>query len=248
MGVFRAVVLLTVIAIAFSVSVTSLMMWWHFGEKGEWAFGLSMAILAPLLGTPLMFGFVLRLMHQLEMARRQIHRLAFLDELTGVNNRRHFMTEAAAEFGKAKRYELPMSVIMLDADNFKRINDIYGHARGDDVLRKIAAACQDGLRNIDILARYGGEEFVILLPVTDAQSARIVAERVRANVAELHVQSGNDPALKVTISLGVATCAAHTVSLEALLHRADQALYRAKRNGRNQVQHADDKPLLAAIV
>ncbi|MGE5416054.1 MAG: diguanylate cyclase [Acidobacteriota bacterium] len=159
--------------------------------------------------------------------------LANTDGLTGLNNRRHFYDLAGQEIGKARRYQMPLSLIMLDIDFFKRVNDTYGHTCGDDVLRNVADCVQANIRTVDIHGRYGGEEFVVLLPFTTAEQACILAGRLRARVAEIATLSEQDT-INVTISLGVAGYHHDgTDSLEELLKRADEALYSAKSNGRN---------------
>jgi diguanylate cyclase (GGDEF)-like protein len=165
----------------------------------------------------------------------EVRSLATRDELTGVFNRRHFMELAKREFERVTRYPHPLSVILLDVDHFKRVNDTYGHSTGDQVLRLLATRCLHSLRDQDVLGRYGGEEFVILLPETDIAGAHLVAERLRLRVANapLATQHGE---LMITISLGVAgRVPVEAMTLPIVLERADAALYQAKRAGRNQV-------------
>lgn len=166
----------------------------------------------------------------------QIQQLATLDPLTAVPNRRHFYEQALREVERATEFGHPISVLMLDADFFKAINDTYGHLVGDQVLQMIAACCRDDLREIDLLARFGGEEFAALLPNTDHEAALGVARRLAARIAEtpVHTDSG---LLYVSVSVGVAsTTPGQPISLEQLLDKADKALYEAKRAGRNKVR------------
>ncbi len=156
--------------------------------------------------------------------------LAHQDGLTNLLNRRRFMELARKEFERTRRYNHPLSVVMFDVDHFKAVNDTYGHAVGDDVLRAVAQECAQQLRQTDLLARYGGEEFVALLPDTEVTAAREVARRLRERVETLLIP----PQVRVTVSLGVATYQSQA-SVEALLENADQALYHAKRGGRNRV-------------
>ncbi|MEK7787822.1 MAG: GGDEF domain-containing protein, partial [Chloroflexota bacterium] len=165
----------------------------------------------------------------------EVQRLAVIDSLTGIYNRRQFFTLAAREFERSRRYHEPLSAIMLDIDHFKRVNDTYGHAAGDQVLRVIAVECCGRMREADLLARYGGEEFAILMPVTDRQSALAGAERLRHHIARLSIQSDSE-LLTITISIGVATLDETCKDVETLVNRADHALYAAKRAGRNQVK------------
>jgi diguanylate cyclase (GGDEF)-like protein/PAS domain S-box-containing protein len=165
----------------------------------------------------------------------EVQRLAVVDPLTGIYNRRQFFTLATREFERSRRYHEPLSAIMLDIDHFKQVNDSYGHAVGDQVLRVIAVECCSRMREADLLARYGGEEFVILMPVTDRQSALAGSERLRHHIARLSIQSDSEP-LTITISIGVATLDDTCKDVETLVNRADHALYTAKRAGRNQVK------------
>ena len=164
----------------------------------------------------------------------QLKLQALTDDLTGVSNRRHFFAVAEHEVHRAVRYRRPLSVLTLDIDHFKRVNDTHGHAVGDAVIQALARLAQDRLRMTDLLARTGGEEFVVLLPETDLAGAALTAERMRAAVAvaRLPTPAGE---LTCTISIGVAQLAAHE-TLDALLSRADAALYRAKNGGRNRVE------------
>ncbi len=164
----------------------------------------------------------------------EVQRLAVTDDLTGLYNRRHFFELAEIEFGRAGRYGHPLAAVFLDLDHFKQMNDTYGHAVGDQVLRVVAARCRDNLRKIDIMGRYGGEEFAALLPENDMDGARNVAERLRRCVADPPVDTDRGR-LVVTVSVGVATLDNKCADLEMLLERADQALYAAKQAGRNQV-------------
>lgn len=164
----------------------------------------------------------------------EVKQLATIDELTGLNNRRHFDKMANSEFNRAKRYGRVVSAMMLDIDHFKDFNDKYGHAVGDQVLQAIAKLCDQSLRDADILGRYGGEEFVILLPETKRDTAKTVAERIRKRICEALIPTEKGD-LSVTISIGVAENNEHTPTLETLIARADQAMYVAKHKGRNQV-------------
>jgi len=167
----------------------------------------------------------------------QLEGLATTDSLTRVYNRRFFMDRAEAEFERSRRYGRSLSVVVLDADNFKSVNDNHGHAVGDDVLRAIVNACRRGLREPDMIGRYGGEEFVMCLPETSAEVALEVAERLRRNVARLRVAAPTGE-VAVTVSLGVASSCPDTGVFQELVQAADRALYEAKRRGRNRVQGA----------
>jgi diguanylate cyclase (GGDEF)-like protein len=165
----------------------------------------------------------------------EVERLATLDGLTGTFNRRHFMNLARTEIDRARRFSQPLSALMLDVDDFKSVNDGYGHAVGDQVLRGVAERCHAALRSIDVLGRYGGEEFAIMLPNTERHSgAAVLAERIRQRVDEEPFNTDAGP-IHVTISVGVASADDSTEGLGALLKRADLALYEAKQAGRNRV-------------
>ena len=160
---------------------------------------------------------------------------ATTDSLTGVYNRRGLYDKARVDFIKSISRSQPFTSIMIDLDHFKSINDTYGHAVGDQVLRELAKRCKSCVRDIDIVGRYGGEEFLIVLPDTSAETGLIVAERLRSAIANRPMLVGEDISLNVTASLGVAEKQNTTTSLEMVILRADQAMYIAKHKGRNRV-------------
>ena len=165
---------------------------------------------------------------------REMEKLATIDSMTGLYNRRHFLALAAAEWSRFQRYYRPLSVLMIDVDHFKSVNDRYGHAVGDDALIAVANACMEGKRSSDIVGRLGGEEFAMLLPETDLYQARIVAERIRKNVAACSL-TAHAIHFKVTASVGFAAATVSMSGFEALLNAADEALYQAKEQGRNRI-------------
>jgi diguanylate cyclase (GGDEF)-like protein len=156
------------------------------------------------------------------------------DGLTGLATREHFMVRAELEFQRAVRFRHEMTIIMLDIDNFKQVNDTYGHISGNQVLRELALRCQNQVRSIDMIGRFGGDEFILLLVETDPADALSVAERIRQHVAVAPVETEKGP-LAITVSLGMAHLAVDCLDLVALISSADSALYKAKNNGRNQV-------------
>ena len=164
----------------------------------------------------------------------EVQRLAITDGLTGISNRRHLFALGEREFNRARRFDRPLSAIMLDIDHFKQVNDTYGHAVGDQVLCSVAKCCLIGIRDIDIVGRYGGEEFGILLPETAGHDAYNTAERLRQTIAETPTKTKRG-SIAVTISLGVAEVTEDTPDLVSLFDHADQALYAAKQGGRNRV-------------
>lgn len=163
----------------------------------------------------------------------EVQQMATVDWLTGIYNRRHFFRLGEDELERSRRYQHPISVLMIDVDRFKPINDNYGHSVGDQVLATVAKRLVGGLRKSDIAGRYGGEEFAMVLPETDLASATSVAERLRESIARAPVDTAEGP-LQVTVSVGVAPVADSEHLLDALT-RADAGLYAAKRAGRNRV-------------
>jgi diguanylate cyclase (GGDEF)-like protein len=161
--------------------------------------------------------------------------LATVDPLTGVLNRQALIGRIEAELDRASRYGRPLSIVLVDLDHFKRVNDAHGHSAGDTVLRDFAATLQANVRAVDIVGRYGGEEFMLVLPETDADAAATMAEKLRRVVAgrQVRVQDGN--VLTITMSAGVAGGLGPHMQLEALINDADAALYSAKALGRDQV-------------
>ena len=164
--------------------------------------------------------------------------MSYVDGLTGIANRRRFEDELDKEWGRAIRTGRPLSLLMVDIDFFKRYNDSEGHLKGDECLKKVAAAIENSVRdNLDLVARYGGEEFAVIIPETDMDHALRVAERIRRAVEDLKISHPNSEVSKfVTISVGVATMLPKKgMDKRELIRRADTALYRAKREGRNRV-------------
>jgi diguanylate cyclase (GGDEF)-like protein len=161
---------------------------------------------------------------------------ATVDEKTGLANDRVFFKRLRDEFERAERYKYPLSVVMLDLDDFKRVNDSLGHLAGDRVLREFAVLLTGGARGTDLAARYGGEEFAMILPYTDRERGERVGERIRAAVADFGFLEPDHP-LRVTVSAGVATFFAGSdiASAEQLVAAADRALYSAKTAGKNRV-------------
>jgi len=172
--------------------------------------------------------------NQLRRAKRRAEQLAEKDELTGLCNRRGFLKLAHRTFEQSKRFGHPTTVIMMDVDRFKDVNDNCGHSAGDRVLRALADLMQSLVRKIDIVARIGGDEFALVLPETSLDNAAILAERLRSAIEKLEV-SDDKRMIRPTASFGVASCKSSLASIEAVLGAADDALYLAKRMGRNQV-------------
>lgn len=170
----------------------------------------------------------------LHFARRIFQFMSETDEMTGLLNKRAFVKLADREMARSERYKHPFSILMIDADSLKMINDKYGHEAGDNLIRTMANTIRANLRDTDILARYGGDEFVVFLPETPATAAHEVAERVREAVESIvfRVKSAQVP---VTTSVGIATYPTDTSNPDDVLDYADQAMYRSKQDGRNKV-------------
>lgn len=162
-----------------------------------------------------------------------LYRQASTDNLTGLASRRYLDLRLADELEFARRNTCPLSVVMLDIDDFKQINDQYGHQAGDEILRQIGAILKSSVRQFDVCGRYGGEEFILALPETDPQGAQVVAENVRERIAGSKFLDDEHP-VPVTVSLGIATFPALASDLTSLIGAADRALYRAKRGGKNR--------------
>jgi diguanylate cyclase (GGDEF)-like protein len=164
----------------------------------------------------------------------RLETLATTDSLSEISNRRHFLATAETEWNRFQRYHRPLTMIMLDIDHFKSINDRYGHATGDEVIRHVARCCSEGKRASDVVGRVGGEEFAMLLPETDLDSAHLVAERLRENLAS-QIFRYEKVEFRITASIGVARASVSMSSVSALIRNADSALYQAKARGRNTV-------------
>jgi diguanylate cyclase (GGDEF)-like protein len=164
----------------------------------------------------------------------EIENLAVTDWLTNIHNRRGFFALAHKGLEYARQDRRSLSALLMDLDHFKSVNDRYGHAAGDEVIRAVADVCRLTLRETDLLGRYGGEEFVVLLPDSDENIAWEVAERLRGNIAQMRVMSAAGT-IAITVSIGIAQYNPPYAGLDTLLQRADEALYSAKASGRNKV-------------
>jgi diguanylate cyclase (GGDEF)-like protein len=170
------------------------------------------------------------------IAVQRIYEATVRDALTGLYNRQFLDERLAAEFAYARRHQAALSVLFVDADHFKRVNDTFGHAAGDEVLRSLGGFLRRAMRAEDIVARYGGEEFVIVLRTVSREGVLIAADRIRAGIESLYIENDGE-SLSITVSVGVATVSATRDydSPEALIAAADAALYKAKQLGRNRV-------------
>ncbi|HKU54352.1 MAG TPA: diguanylate cyclase, partial [Rhizomicrobium sp.] len=173
-----------------------------------------------------------RLRHNVQLSLE----MAITDQLTGLHNRRYMSRHLDTLLANAKKSERPLAFVIMDIDHFKLVNDTHGHDIGDEVLKEFASRIAANTRGIDLACRYGGEEFVVVMPDTDTAFAYSIAERLRQSIETTPVKISRPPgALNITISIGIAKLESASDTAEQLLHRADQALYRAKRSGRNKV-------------
>jgi len=180
---------------------------------------------------------------ELKDKERELFVLSTTDSLTGAFNRRYFYERAAVELRRAERYGQALSVLVLDIDRFKAINDTHGHAVGDTAIQAVVAVCRQTLRDVgmlDMVGRIGGEEFALLLPETAPDGAMIVAERLRRLIAESNLLGADGSPLRFTVSIGVSGIGPDDQAIEQAMRRADLALYQAKNAGRNRVMRAAD--------
>lgn len=180
------------------------------------------------------YVLVLRDITERKSAEEKLIELASTDSLTGAMNRRAFLSDAEKLFSLARRFNRPLSILALDADHFKSINDTFGHDAGDQALKCIVETLRSNLRHVDLVSRFGGEEFLVLLPETGADRAWLIAEKLRGMLASVPVVTREKQTIRVTCSIGLSSLCKDTLSLPELLSEADSALYKAKEYGRNQ--------------
>ena len=190
----------------------------------------------------ILYTAVVRDISERKRVEQELRRMATTDPLTGLWNRRRFMELSETELSRLRRYGRPVSVLMLDIDHFKAVNDTHGHAAGDEALCQLADICRSTLRETDHLGRLGGEEFAALLPETGLDEAADVAERLRQRLAASAFPLSCGITLRITVSIGVASCADDDTAIDRALGRADRALYRAKNSGRNRVATEETDP------
>lgn len=171
----------------------------------------------------------------------ELRNMAMVDPLTGAYNRRHFITKGVEEVERSKRYHNALSVLMVDIDHFKRINDQYGHDVGDLALKEVTRVCLRSVRNVDTLGRLGGEEFAVIMPQSDMEQAITAAERICQTVREMTINAAGQ-CVELTVSIGVAALNRSDNRIELILKSADQALYHAKNSGRDRVCSTNDLP------
>ena len=200
---------------------------------------IGMGIAAALLLLGIILFLISRLAGRLSNAYSTIERMSITDDLTQVFNRRHFHTRLEEEIERARRYDHPLSLLLMDIDHFKAVNDRYGHQTGDEVLRTVAAIIRSKTRSADIVARYGGEEFVVLLPETKQETAKVTAEKLRTTIEQYPFTPENRSSIHVTASFGVSCLNLsdknNTGIADRIVKMADDAMYQAKQEGRNRV-------------
>ena len=213
-----------------SQSEVSVLTAWRARRTFVLAGGAAMTLVLSILA-----AFLQRTMRDRRLAERAMRRLAATDSLTGVANRRALLEMAQRDFSRARRYSTPLSLLALDIDHFKRLNDLHGHAAGDLVLHECAKMWSAALREQDLLGRTGGEEFCVILPETPAEVAIQIAERLCRSTARMSFP-GLPEGVTVNVSIGVAELESSDTSLAEVMCRADRALYEAKAKGRNRVE------------
>lgn len=220
------------------IAVPERLLYSSIGGIARWLPWLALAGFA--LGGLLVLALLARLLEsraRLAAANVALDRLSRVDPLTGLHNRRHVEEALAGLVSAGQRHDIDLSVLLIDADHFKRINDTYGHQLGDDVLRAMAEVIRATVRMEDVVARWGGEEFLVVLPGIGERGAAAVAQRMRASMTAVPIEAPNGAPVNVTVTIGIATWQ-YRESVGALLDRADGALYRGKERGRDRVEVA----------
>ena len=229
-----------VVAVAIVSAVSAMGLWFSLGEGGSFSPQgyrfedfLRDSMINRVIAVAL-FIAVLAMLRRIQINQDELHRLSTTDGLTGALNRRRFEELAELERRRAQRSGAPMSLMVLDIDHFKRVNDQFGHAAGDAAIRMLAKSCLGTLRPGDLFGRWGGEEFVIAMPETGQPGAVKAAERLREILAAARFDANGKPR-SITVSIGVATLLRDELTVDHAIARADRALYQAKAAGRNRV-------------
>jgi diguanylate cyclase (GGDEF)-like protein len=234
MGRARAVLLITAVSLLLSLLVTTAVTV-AMGDIDRLATDLLVAALVPLMVAPAVSSAAMGLLAEVETARRALREVAIRDGLTNLYNRRFFAARLESEVARTQGEQAPLTVILIDVDHFKRINDLWGHAAGDAVLQRVADTLIAHVHPYEMSARFGGEEFVALLPGASLADGTTVAERIRVAIEQLRIPAlGERETPHVTASLGVASLGPGQETASDLLRRADQAMYDAKARGRNR--------------
>lgn len=231
-GKTKLIFLLTFTAAFLSVGISSILN--LLLQNKLTASGTLIAFLIPTILTPVISLFFFNVLFQLDLAETRLQLLSNTDDLTGVHNRRYFFNSLEHQFALAKRYGQVFSMLMIDLDDFKKINDIYGHPAGDEYLCLFSDICRRESRKVDEFARIGGDEFGFLLPYLSLEKATEFANRIRSLVEKQELQY-HDLLIQTTISIGVITWSAQIKDSEMLLYLVDDALRNAKSKGKNQI-------------
>lgn len=234
-GHIGMVILITLFSVFISIGITAFVM--SFWVTGFNLMGLFIAVLAPLVIAPISSWYLVELLIKVHHLEEGMRTLATYDVLTGAMTRRAFQTNFETLYRLAKRNKSSLSFIFIDMDDFKKINDRYGHAAGDEVLKSFSLVVKECTRNSDLLGRVGGEEFALVLPDTNLEGAIKVSNDIRCWVNQEPVLYG-DEVIRYTVSFGVAVFDKdNDVEVETLYRHSDKALYQAKKLGKNCVAH-----------
>ena len=234
-AILKRVLFITLCSIAASVAITHLCFYVAQGSEvwAHWRLVTAIAIIAPGLIAPVASYHTESLNKRLQASNQRLKQLSETDPLTETLNRRRFMEVADQQLALAQRYCYPTSLLLLDIDHFKQVNDLYGHAMGDRALVQLTRVMAAELRETDTMARFGGEEFIMLLPHTAREGALSLAERVRT-AARHHIIKHQESETSVTISIGGVTCESSTTPLDRMISHADKLLYDSKQAGRDR--------------
>lgn len=230
--VVKRVALVSLVAVVASVAIT-VVIGYLVNEAPPDPVGLMIAIIAPGVIAPCASYMNISLSYRLRLANERLKALSDTDPLTNTLNRRRFMEVAERELALAERHCYPTSIVIVDFDDFKQVNDKHGHTVGDTALVQTIDVMKSVIRESDVLARFGGEEFILLLPHTARQGAQSLAKRILERVEGTPVELG-DAQLTITLSAGSVTCETSRTPLDVLMSRADELLYESKQNGRNR--------------
>ncbi len=232
LGKRNSVIIVTIIATFLSFGISSSI---NFLRQGDLFNSTSVnAVIIPLILTPLIAISFFRLLFQLDEVSCKLEELSYTDELTKAHNRRYFFEKLNQEFSRAKRYNQVFSIIMLDIDDFKLVNDEFGHPVGDELLIMLARLCRDKSREVDEFARIGGDEFAYLLPGLEQQGAEAFADRLRLLLSR-HKLAYRDTQIPVTVSIGIISWTPEHENINDMLIQLDAALQQAKATGKNKV-------------
>ena len=231
--VIKRVIGVTAAAVAASLLITCLLSYLLAGNWLPDAKGFIIATLAPLLIAPCASYLNISLSYRLRLANERLRALSETDPLTGTLNRRSFMDVASRELSLARRHCVPTSIVLMDFDHFKEINDRHGHAAGDQALVHAIEVIRGVIRESDVLARFGGEEFILLLPHTAREGALSLSARILHEVGRTPIDLPG-ARLSITLSAGSVTCETSETPLDLMMSRADELLYKSKQLGRNR--------------